>query len=178
MAKNVTSATGSKATKSEVVKNVESLINACTNKMFDESGRLKEVFVFKAHYVADDTNYLRGDKARFSFVIDVDDDIRDEFSKVLDRMGVEKAMVKGQMPTGREMYVTFDRGERRPFSVPDFDELVELRQAGTDEEVEAIDRIMDLKAVSEILKEWNAAHPRQAANAPAPKPASRRTRWF
>lgn len=153
--------------KSELVKSVEAIENACTTEFFKD-GRLKESFVFKAKFVNDESNYLRGPIEGFSFVVEpVDENAKDEFEKLLDRMGVEKLMVKGAMPLGREMYVSFDRNERRPCSVLDFDELVLKRQGGTDEEVEAIDKLMNRAEVREILKAFNESHPRKSAQSSA-----------
>ena len=163
----VAGAKSSVATKSELVKSVNAIESACTNEFFKD-GRLKESFVFKAKFVNDESNYLRGPIEGFSFVVEpVDESAKDEFEKLLDRMGVEKLMVKGAMPLGREMYVSFDRNERRPCSVLDFDELVLKRQGGTDEEVEAIDKLMNRAEVREILKAFNESHPRKSAQSSA-----------
>ena len=165
------------ANKSVLAQNIEAIKAAETTEFCESDGRVKKSFIFEAQIVSSDRNFFGGADRNFRYEITSTKNPQG-FKAMLERLGYEAAIVFGQVPPKRVSLFKYTReiSDKTGELQNRFEPVANVNHWKTaiadlsDADREVIRELYDPQESREILKAWNAKHPRNAEK-PAQAPA-------
>lgn len=166
------------ANKSVLAQNIEAIKNAVTTEFCESDGRVKKSFIFEAQVVeSSDRNFFGGADRNFRYEITSTKNPQG-FKAMLERLGYEAAIVFGQVPPKKVSLFKYTReiSDKTGELQNRFEPVANVNHWKTaiadlsDADREVIRELYDPQESRDLLKTWNAKHPRNAEK-PAQAPA-------
>lgn len=167
------------AEKSVLAQNIDAIKAAVTTEFCESDGRVKKSFIFEAQVVENsDRNFFGGADRNFRYEITSTKNPQG-FKAMLERLSYEAAIVFGQVPPKKVSLFKYTReiSDKTGELQNRFEPVANVNHWKTaiadlsDADREVIRELYNPQESRDILKAWNAKHPRNAEKPTAQAPA-------